>query len=468
MSPFLEHRHPRIDVVASRFSLEGKLALLLVCAIIIAGLIGGLPVRWTGRLGAGVAIGSLILLPIVILALHRLWRPTASLLRALSDAMGRLKDRDFSASLAAARHDELDELVAQYNALSEILRDERQTLHQRELLLDTVIQATPLALVLTNAAGRILYGNVAARALFGAGKRLEGLAFDELLRGVAEPLREAVQRGEDGIFTVTLDGQSEAFHLSHRRFTLNAQRHHLYLFKQLTQELNRQEVATWKKVIRVISHELNNSLAPLSSLAHSGKLVAGNPSREKLELIFSTIEERADHLKRFIEGYARFAKLPRPQPEIVDWRGFVESLRETIAFEPASDLPTDPGYFDPGQLEQVLINLIKNAHESGSAPDEVRLAIESNALGTRLLVLDRGSGMSQPVLESALLPFYSTKRSGTGLGLPLSREIVEAHGGRLSLANRGGGGLEVSLWLPAAPQPESRTRAPVRERAGEA
>src|SRR5262245_51447105 len=416
----------------------------------------GLFVRWTGLLAPGIALGLLVVLPVAVYALHRLWRPSARLLTALGDGMGRLKDRDFSASLASTRGDEMDDLGAHYNALSEIMREARQTLHHRELLLDTVIQATPLALVLTNAEGRVLYGNVAARALFGSGRPLEGRAFDELLVDLPEPLREAAQRAEDGLFTVTLDGQNEAFHLSHRRFTLNAQSHHLYLFKQLTHEMNRQEVATWKKVIRVISHELNNSLAPLSSLAHSGKLIAGNPSREKLELIFSTIEERSDHLKRFIEGYARFAKLPRPQAELVQWTPFVDGLHETTRFELAGALPKEPGWFDAGQLEQVLINLLKNALESGSPPEEVKLAIDSNVRGTRMRIWDRGSGMSQQVLESALLPFYSTKRSGTGLGLPISREIVEAHGGRLSMGNREGGGLEVTLWLPP-PAPQATT-----------
>jgi nitrogen fixation/metabolism regulation signal transduction histidine kinase len=434
--------------VTRRYSFEGKLALLLAGATIAAAVIGGLSVRETGDLGLGVAGTLLVIIPIALLFLRLVWRGTARLLAALGDGMGRLKDRDFSASLASARNDELDELVAQYNALSEIMRDERQTLHQRELLLDTVIQATPLALVLTNAAGRIIYANVSARALFGGGRLLEGLSFDDVLVRVPESLREAAQRGQDGIFTVALDNQTEAFHLSHRRFTLNAQRHHLYLFKQLTQELNRQEVATWKKVIRVISHELNNSLAPMSSLAHSGKLITANPSPEKLDLIFSTIEERSNHLKRFIEGYAHFAKLPRPQAEAVDWQVFLESLHETVAFERLGGVPAYPGFFDTGQLEQVLINLLKNAHESGSPPEAIQLEIESNALGTRIRILDRGSGMSQQVLESALLPFYSTKRSGTGLGLPLSREIVEAHGGRLSLSNRSGGGVEVTLWLP--------------------
>jgi nitrogen fixation/metabolism regulation signal transduction histidine kinase len=434
-------------------SLEGKLALLLGVAAAVAAIVTAVLLRSTESPAAAVAIALLVVLPPGVYLVHRFWRSTSSVLSALRDGMGRLKDRDFSASLAAPGRDELDELVAQYNALSEVMRDERQTLHQRELLLDTVIQATPLALVLTNANARVIYANVSARALFGSGRPLEGHRLEDLLADVPEALREAALRGEDGLFTVPMDGQSETFHLSHRRFTLNAQHHHLYLFKQLTHELNRQEVATWKKVIRVISHELNNSLAPLSSLAHSGKLVAGNPERAKLELIFSTIEERALHLKRFIEGYARFAKLPRPQPERVEWEPFLASLRETVHFELDGSVPSQPGHFDAGQLEQALINLLKNAHESGSPPGEVRLAIDANALGTRIQVRDRGGGMSQPVLESALLPFYSTKRSGTGLGLPLSREIVEAHGGRLSLANRPNGGIEVVLWLPAQPAP---------------
>jgi nitrogen fixation/metabolism regulation signal transduction histidine kinase len=447
--------------VRRHFSLEGKLGLLLGCAAGAAAVLALVALRLTGEIAVAVAVSLLLVLPPAWYLLHRAWRSTEHVLRALGDGIGRLKDRDFSASLAAAGGGELDDLVAAYNALSSVMRDERQTLHQRELLLDTVIQATPLALVLTNAAGRVIYANVSGRALFGAGRPLEGRRFEELLAEVPEALREAALRAEDGLFTVTLDGQNETFHLSHRRFTLNAQHHHLYLFKQLTQELNRQEVATWKKVIRVISHELNNSLAPLSSLAHSGRLVAESPQRDKLELIFSTIEERTRHLKGFIEGYARFAKLPRPQREQVAWGPFVDALHETTRFELAGAVPAEPGYFDPGQLEQVLINLLKNAHESGSPPAEVRLAIESGARGTCIQVHDRGSGMSQSVLESALLPFYSTKRSGTGLGLPLSREIVEAHGGRLSMANRSGGGLEVTLWLPAQAA-EARPREPAR------
>ena len=105
--------------------------------------------------------------------------------------------------------------------------------------------------------------------------------------------------------------------------------------------------------------------------------------------------------------------------------------------------------FDPAQIEQVIINLVKNAKEAGAPPDSIELQVQEHASGWRLQVLDRGAGMSEEVLRNALLPFYSTKPSGAGLGLTLCREVIEAHGGRISLANRPGGGLAATLWIPA-------------------
>jgi len=110
--------------------------------------------------------------------------------------------------------------------------------------------------------------------------------------------------------------------------------------------------------------------------------------------------------------------------------------------------PEAPGWFDRAQLEQVLINLLKNAHEAGGDAAEVEIEVTLRGNDQRIQVRDRGGGMSEPVLANALLPFYSTKRSGSGLGLALAREIVEAHGGRIAMANRDGGGLSVVLTLP--------------------
>ncbi len=234
--------------------------------------------------------------------------------------------------MTRATSDEVGELVENYNSLGERLRIERQSLYQRELMLDTVIQTTPLAMVLTNDADAVLYSNSAARQLFAEGRKLEGARFSRYLDRAPAPLREAIGRGGDTLFTLELGGEPQVYHVSQRSFLLNAVPHRLLLLKQLTREINSQEVATWKKVIRVIAHELNNSLAPISSLAHSGQILArAPPDPEQLVRVFSTIEDRARHLAGFIEGYAQFAKLPQPRLAPVSWQVLLERLRVVVA-----------------------------------------------------------------------------------------------------------------------------------------
>jgi nitrogen fixation/metabolism regulation signal transduction histidine kinase len=379
---------------------------------------------------------------------QRLARSWTRVLYAVRDGIVSLRDHDFSVSVGRTSDDELGELVTAYNSLGALLRRERLDLYQRELLLDTVIQTTPLVMVLTNAAGRIVYSNIAARQLFHGGRKLEGLDLPGLLAQAPAPLREALTSSGDTLFTMEVAGEPQVYHLSQRSFLLNAQPHRLVLLKQLTRELAAQEVAVWKKVIRVIAHELNNSLAPISSLAHSGQLLAREPDSAQLERVFTTIGDRAAHLASFIDGYARFAKLPRPRPSAIAWAHFLARLQGTAPFRVEGSLPQRPASLDTSQLEQVMINLLKNAAESGSPPGDITVRVHEQAEGFVVEVADRGSGLSESVLRDALLPFYSTKPAGTGLGLTLCREIVEAHGGRLSLANRPDGGAVVTVWLP--------------------
>ena len=408
------------------------------------------PLRTPAQLGVygALAVSVLVLLPLAWWLAHQAMAPVNRMLRALEGAVASYRDGDFSFSIATRRRDELGELIRMHNALGQTLREQRQHLVQRELLLDTVVQNTPVALVLTDVGGRVAYSNIAARHLFNEGKSLNGLDFADVLACAPEALSRAVESGEDALLGVELDGNEETFHLSQRAFRLQGRPHRLHLFRRMTRELSRQEVATWKRVIRVISHELNNSLAPISSLAHSGTELARRGDLERLPGVFATIGERAKHLHGFIAGYASFAKLPAPQLQAVEWEPFLAALALHCRYRLAAPVPAQPGRFDPVQIEQVLINLIKNAHESGSAEDEVSLAIHDAGNELRIEVADRGPGMSDTVLAQALLPFYSTKRSGTGLGLALAREIAEAHGGRVLLANREGGGLRVSLRLP--------------------
>jgi two-component system nitrogen regulation sensor histidine kinase NtrY len=249
-------------------------------------------------------------------------------------------------------------------------------------------------------------------------------------------------------------GEEEIYYLARSGFRLNGRAHELFILRHLTAELHREEVRTWKKVIRVISHELNNSLGPIRSLSHSGREFARKGDLTRLSTVFETIEERTHHLESFTQGYARFAKLPQPRPESVEWQALLDALGHNYSFKLASALPPAPGWFDRAQIEQVLINLLKNAHESGSASDAIELGVSTRGRDIRIEVRDRGSGMSEAVLANALLPFYSTKRSGSGLGLALAREIAEAHGGRVQLSNRADGGLSVSLLLPQPAAPD--------------
>ena len=433
-----------------RWSIAGKL-LALLAGVAIAAAGTAVAIAAIGGDWRLMALGSgLVGAPLAIVAAQWASRDLSRVLRALTDGVQSLTHDDFSVSIANRRRDELGQLVSAYNAMSQALRDERQDLFQRELLLDTVIQATPLALVLTNPQQTVLYSNLAARQLFNGGRRLEGLNFELLVAAMPAALGEALARNVDSLFTLQQAGEPQVFHLSQRKFLLNTVPHRLLLLKQLTRELNAQEIVTWKRLIRVIAHELNNSLAPVSSLAHSARQLAANPDAAMLDKVFGTIEDRLRHLTSFIEGYSRFAKLPQPRVAIAPWDVFVDNLRRAFPFELQGALPERPGYFDIAQLEQVLINLLKNAHESGSPGTDVAVAVEAVPRGWRLRVVDRGSGMADDVLANALLPFYSTKPEGTGLGLTLCREIVEAHGGRLSIANRTGGGLAVTIFLPEA------------------
>jgi nitrogen fixation/metabolism regulation signal transduction histidine kinase len=402
----------------------------------------------------GALAGLLASAPLVVWVATLVSRPWSRVLRAVSDGIVSMRDHDFSVSIRRISNDELGDLVTAYNALGDLLRSERLDLNQRELLLDTVIQTTPLVMVLTNSAGRIVYSNIAARQLFHEGRKLEGLDFMALLEQSPAPLREALTGNADTLFTMEVDGEPQVYHLSQRRFHLNAQPQQLLLLKQLTRELAAQEVAVWKKVIRVIAHELNNSLAPITSLAHSGQLLARQPDPAQLDRVFTTIGERAAHLASFIDGYARFAKLPTPRPAPVDWSQFMARLQGAMPFHVDGELPSRQGSFDASQMQQVMINLLKNAAESGSRPDDIAVRVHDRVDSFVVEVADRGTGLAENVLRDALLPFYSTKATGTGLGLTLCREIVEAHGGRLSLANRpdGASGAVVTLWLPYAAQ----------------
>jgi len=362
----------------------------------------------------------------------------------LGNALRAFRDGDFGLRLAARGDREVAELKSLYNEIADAVRNDRRGLHEKEILLDTMLQRTPVAVVLLNAADRVIYSNSVARELLAGGTRLNDRLLNEM--NLAAPLRESLAGAGDSIFSI----DDETFHVSQRIFHLNTQRHRLVLLERLTPELRRQEVGVWKKAIRVINHEINNTLAPISSLFHSARRAQEMPEhRHRLDEIYSLIEERLTFLRNFLDAYAEFARLPEPRKQRTAWSDVLDDVQTLYPFR-VEGTPALHSNIDSAQLQQALINLVKNAHESGSDPNEIVISIQTDGTDVVIRILDRGRGMSEDVMRQALLPFYSTKPGGSGVGLALANEIIEAHGGRMRLQAREGGGTVVTWWIRAA------------------
>jgi signal transduction histidine kinase len=348
-------------------------------------------------------------------------------------------------------------------ALDGQLEEQRSAGERREGVLRTVVETTPVAMVLFGEAGSIIFTNRSARDLFFEGRAVEGQNFLSMLERAPVSLRRALLSDGDELVSVEGPAELETFHLSRRHLEAGQT---LIAVRSVTQEINRHEVASLKKVIRIIGHEINNSLGPISSLVSSAKMILQRPEHlPKLPAMFDTIQERTLHLQGFLDGYAKLAKIPQPRPSPISWGPFLEGLRGFWPELRMGEAPARPGFFDRAQIQQVLINLIKNAHEVGGPEGEVKVVVETAAEGgCRISVLDRGPGVSDEVMQNVFVPFFTTKPTGSGLGLALSREIVELHRGRLGLARREGGGMSVSVWLPDAEGPPAGALAASRAR----
>ncbi|HKU36770.1 MAG TPA: ATP-binding protein [Polyangiales bacterium] len=354
---------------------------------------------------------------------------------------------------------------------AELAAQTRRT--ETHALLQAVVDTAPVALVLLDEVGTIRFTNATARELFFEGTAPEGQNFLLLLASVPEPLRKALLSDDDHIFSFGTHGESETYQLAKRHLLIGGEPHSMLTVRNMTVELSRQENAVLRKAIRVIHHEFANSLAPVISLLRSArsKLDKWEPPRSagdrqswegsrlsgaslpeataKLEQMLSVIEERVSHLNVFLSGFAALGRLPAPRLQDVEWDAFLRRLRpllEDISIAPA---PPGHGWFDPAQVQQILINLVQNAREAGSAVTDIALEIAVAAEGGyRATVSDRGEGMNDEALEHAMVPTFTTKPNGSGMGLTLCREIVDAHRGRLRIGRREGGGISVSFWLP--------------------
>lgn len=422
--------------------------LVLGCTSAVALCVAGLYWLWLQQL----SVTELSALVACVLAglwwwIYQLIQPIQKVNAAITDGILALKDNDFSISIHDKGYRETTHVVTAYNQLTEVLRQERLTINQRELLLEKVIQSAPMALVLTNGK-HVVYSNVSSRELFAVKGKLEGLDFDALCDALPPELKNVTNLQQEGLVSFSDGDLSVVYQFQFQEFRLHGRGHFLYLYQNLSRVMSRKEIELWKQLIRLISHEINNSLAPIQSLTHSAKSILQQPEHlPMLEGILDTISNRSEHLHTFIEQYIQYAKLPAPEKTAVVLQDFHQKLHTLLGVQSVLDCATKTALFDETQIEQVMLNLVKNAKESGSDIADVGFEIRQTANQLSFVVYDRGNGMTETQLSQALLPFYTTKPKGTGIGLTLCNEIIAAHDGRLRLYNRDHGGLCVSFVL---------------------
>ncbi|MEI5638723.1 MULTISPECIES: sensor histidine kinase [unclassified Pseudoalteromonas] len=400
-------------------------------------------------------IGLLLSLLVGLFSSAYFFRRHQQLIDCLRDGIRSFKDEDFSVQITHLESIEMSELIAEYNKLSSTLKKQRHASSQRELLLDTILQVSPVSIILLNQFEQIVYANNKAASLLNTQQPLNGLVLHQAIACADAKLQATLLQQESGFVTFQLNEEKQSFHFSRQHIVLNHQPHVLLMCQNLSNEMSRQELNLWKNAIRLISHELNNSLAPISSLTNSANtIVEKSSTSQNPELIkllpemLETINRRTENLSEFVAKYSEFARLPAPSISKQALAPILRSVEQLYPFQLLADIPCEHAYFDPVQIEQVLINVLKNAHESGSNAADIGVKLLIDYQRLIVAIVDRGEGMEEQKLANAVLPFFSTKPSGTGIGLSICNEVAVAHGGQLKLCNREKGGLMVQFDLP--------------------
>lgn len=370
----------------------------------------------------------------VIALRQRLTHP----LQALANMLEALREGDYS---LRARNidpeDALGEVMIEVNALSRMLQDQRLKALEADVLLSKVIAEVDIAVFAFDAERRLRLLNRAGEALFGArAADLIGRNADEL--GIAAMLDGAPA----SIVNQAFPGGAGRWEVRRRRFRERGRPHELLVISDLSRALRDEERQAWRRLVRVIGHELNNSLTPIKSMAGTlRKIFDREPLpddwRDDARTGLAIIHDRAEALERFMGAYARLARLPPPARKTADFASIVRRVaslhgdRVQIENGPATTVA-----IDADQIEQALINLVKNAVEAAGEEGTVRIrwqAVEGELVAE---VEDDGPGLA--LTDNLWVPFFTTKPGGAGIGLVLSREIIENHGGRITLDNRTG------------------------------
>jgi two-component system, NtrC family, nitrogen regulation sensor histidine kinase NtrY len=408
---------------------------------------------WTLQSKCALMFAALFVWWLLAMALQE---QTTRPLQTLANVISALREEDYSfRARGAATDDALGELSIEVNALADLLADQRIRAIEAAALLRRVVEEIEVPLFtfdpdqnlrLVNSAGERLLQQPAVR-LLGRSAREIGLA-------------ACMDAESETIVPLPFQGPNARWLVRRSSFRQKGVPHTLIVLSDVSRALREEERGAWQRLIRVLGHELNNSLTPIKSIAGSlrvqmSRAPRDGDSREDFERGLSIIEARADSLNRFLQAYRQLAQMPPPAMRKIQLAPIVQRVAALEASLPVQVLPSPQVELmvDPDQLEQMLINLTRNAVEAAmeprhptptnygpsvtvSAPREPQVCVrwELTEKDLVLTIEDNGPGLGNPA--NVFVPFYTTKPSGSGIGLVLSRQIAEAHGGSIELVNR--------------------------------
>jgi len=383
-------------------------------------------------------------------------------LQTVSNVLAALRERDYTLRARGSNpEDALGLLLLELNSLGDDLRAQRLGALEATALLRRVMEEIDVAIFAFDAAHALRLVNRSGAALLGREPE-QLLGRDAASLGLATSLAGDTPR----VDTLTFPGRAGRWEVRRGTFRQSGLPHQLLVLTDVSRALSDEERQAWKRLIRVLSHELNNSLAPIKSIADSLlALITRDPAppdqREDLRKGLGVIASRSESLSRLMAAYARLARLPAPRLErvaIQDW------VRRVVALETRREVTVRPGpnatiEADGGQLDQLLINLVRNAVDATlEANGAVEVGWETRNGQLDVWVRDEGAGLADTA--NLFVPFYTTKPDGSGIGLALSRQIAEAHGGALTLSNRAGHrGCEARVSLALKLDNETRMRS---------
>src|SRR5688572_6468168 len=413
--------------------------LLLTVAAGFPGIIATFLLLWAGGYSTQTIVtAGLALLVLWALAAasvrHRIVFP----LQTMANLLEALRESDFSFRARGARRDDpLGETLFEINALADTLRDERLGSLEATALLRTVMSEIDVAVFAFDDYHKL-------RLVNRAGERLLGRPVEQLLWRTAEDISLAacLEGIAPRVLNIAFPGGSGQWQVRRGSFRQGGLPHTLVVLSDVNVPLRQQEREAWHRLIRVLGHELNNSLAPIKSIAGSLERIAAQDPlpedwRDDMRRGLSIIATRTDALSRFTIAYTALARLPRPNLQQVDLSALVERVarletRKSIQVQPGDAVSLQA---DPDQLEQLLINLMRNAVDAAlETGGNVRVGWQQNSHRVALYIEDEGPGLAN--VSNLFVPFFTTKPQGSGIGLVLGRQIAEAHGGTLTLEPR--------------------------------